>query len=173
MESPPVPVIPKRRWPPSIDSRNFALATAWLALAAAPLPPNPNLTLTNTALSVIDNSGHIISTATLCPGFEFAQLGAAGPKLSPDQHWVLVDVLGPFEPGNVQRNHAIVDVRNGRFVVSSDFKKFLGVPGTLLPLGWASGLRATLRYADGTTASLHDPPLQGFPQAPCAQRAAL
>ena len=140
---------------------------AWLALAAAPLPPNPALTLTNTALSVVDGTGHIISTATLCTGFEFVQLGVAGPKLSPDQHWVLVDVLGPFEPGNVQRNHAIVDVRSGRFVVSSDFKKYLGVPGTLLPIAWASGQRATLRYEDGALATLHDPPLQGFPQTPC------
>jgi hypothetical protein len=153
--------------------RFCVIAIAWFLLGVSPLPPNPNLTLTNTAISVIDSSGHIISTATLCPGYEFAQLGAAGPKFSPDQHWVLVDVLGPFEPGNVQRNHAIVDVHSGRFVVSPDFPKYLGVPGTLLPLAWASGLRATLRYQDGKTANVHDPPLQAFPQSPCPAPAAL
>jgi hypothetical protein len=86
---------------------------------------------------------------------------------------VLVDVLGPFEPGNVLRDHAVIDVRSGRFVVSRDFKKYLGVPGTLLPVAWASGLRATLRYQDGTTANLHDPPLQDFPQAPCRAQTAF
>ncbi len=144
---------------------------AWLVLGAAPLSPNPNLTLTNTALSVIDHSGRIVSTATLCPGFEFAQLGAPGPKLSPDQHWVLVDVLGPFEPGNVQRNHAIIDVRDGHFIVSTDFSKYLGVPGSLQPLAWASGERATLRYQDGKEATLRDPSLLPFPRSPCLPQA--
>lgn len=144
-----------------------ALALAWLAFGAAPLPPNPNLTLTNTALSIIDITGHIISTATLCPGFEFVQLGAAGPKLSPNQHFVLVDVLGPFAPGNVQRNHAIVDVRSGHYVVSAEFPKYLGIPATMLPVSWASGEFATLRYQDGKTANLHDPPLWRFPATTC------
>jgi hypothetical protein len=144
------------------------LAFAWLTLGAAPLPPNPNLSLTNSAISVIDRTGHIISTATLCPGYEFVQLGVAGPKFSPDQHWVLVDVLGPFEPGNVARNHAIVDVHSGRFVVSADFPHFLGVPSTSLPVSWASGELATLRYSDGKTASLRDPALHAFPNLRCA-----
>jgi hypothetical protein len=143
------------------------LVLAWLTLGAAPLPPNPNLSLTNSAISVIDGMGHIISTATLCPGYEFVQLGVAGPKFSPNQHWVLVDVLGPFEPGNVARNHAIVDVRSGRFIVSADFAHFLGVPGTSLPVAWASGELATLRYSDGHTAPLRDPALHAFPTPHC------
>ena len=144
-----------------------ALAAAWLALGAAPLPPNPNLSLTDSALSVIDGVGHIISTATLCPGYEFVQLGVAGPKLSPNQHWVLVDVLGPFEPGNVARNHVIVDVHTGRFVTSADFPHFLGVPSTSLPVSWASGQLATLRYSDGKTVALRDPALRAFPDPRC------
>ena len=91
----------------------------------------------------------------------------AGPKFSPDQHWVLVDVLGPFEPGNVARNHAIVDVRTGRFITSADFPHFLGVPSTSQPVSWASGQLATLRYSDGTTVALRDPALHAFPFSRC------
>ncbi len=131
------------------------------------MPPNPNLTLTDTALSIVDRAGRIVSTATLCPGYQFAQLGIPGPKLSPDQHWILIDVLGPYQPGNVARNHAIVDVRDGRLITAPDFPRYLGVPATLQSLEWASGERATLRYHDGKTAALHDPPLVPFPERPC------
>ncbi len=147
------------------------VAFAWVAAGAlglAPLPPDPKLTLTNQSLTILTNDGRIISSAIVCPGYQFDQLGVAGPRLSPDQHWVLVDILGPFAPGNVVRNHAIVQVRTGRYVISPQFKRYLGAPVTLRPLHWASGRLATLGYEDGTSADLHDPPRVPFPAVACA-----
>ena len=146
--------------------RRTSLAASALALLAA-VPPNPNVTLTSRALTVLETDGHIVSTATLCPGFEFSQFGRTGPQFSPDQHWILVDVLGPYEPGNVGRNHALIHVATGRLVTSANFQKYLGVPATLETLAWASGERETLRYHDGKTASLREPP-RNLPEQRCA-----
>ncbi len=137
-----------------------------LALGAS-LPSNPALSLTSDSITVLDAGGRIVSTATVCPGFTFSQLGKTGPKVSPDRHWILVDVLGPYEPGNVGRNHALIQIATGRFVTSPDFKTYIGVPATLQPLEWASGQRATLRYANGTTAAVHDPPPHPLPGQRC------
>lgn len=143
------------------------LALGWFALAAA-VPPNPNVSLTTRALTILESNGHIISTATLCPGFAFDQFGGTGPRFSPDQHWILVDVLGPYAPGNVGRNHALIHVTSGRLVTSTNFEHYLGVPATLETLAWASGERETLRYHDGKTATLRDPPLRELPEQACA-----
>ena len=146
--------------------RSTGLAIGWFALAAA-VPPNPNVTLTSTAITVLQSDGHIISTATLCPGYQFDQFGRTGPRFSPDQHWILVDVLGPFAPGNVERNHVLVHVTTGRLVTSPNFQRYLGVPATSQTLAWASGERETLRYEDGKTATLRDPPRE-LPAQTCA-----
>ncbi len=138
--------------------------------AAAALPSDPGISLTNNSLTVLEASGRIVSTATVCPGYTFSQLGTTGPKLSPNRHWILVDVLGPYEPGNVGRNHALVQVATGRTVISPNFKAYLGVPGTLQPLSWVSGERAMLRYTDGTTAVVHDPPRHPIPREQCGPR---
>ncbi len=132
------------------------------------MPSNPALSLTSDSVTVLDVGGHIVSTATLCPGYEFSQLGMTGPKVSPDRHWILIDVLGPYEPGNVGRNHALIQIATGRFIISPNFKTYVAVPGTLQPLSWASGERAALRYADGSTAVVRDPPLRPIPAQECA-----
>jgi hypothetical protein len=81
---------------------------------------------------------------------------------------VLVDVLGPFEPGNVARTHALIDVRTGGLVLAPNFPAYVDVPSTLGGLSWASGERATLRYAqEGRSADLHDPPLRPLPITTC------
>jgi len=138
-----------------------------LLSSTAMLPSNPALSLTNNALTVLDAGGRIVSTATVCPGYTFSQLGATGPKVSPNRHWILIDILGPYEPGNVGRNHALVQISTGRTVISPNFKAYLGVPGTLQPLSWISGERATLRYANGTSAALRDPPPRPIPPEHC------
>ncbi len=138
------------------------------ATLAVTVPSDVVISATNESLTVLAARGHIISTATVCPGFTFSQLGATGPKLSPNRHWILVDVLGPYEPGNVVRNHVIVQVTTGKFVTSPNFKAYLGVPSSLQPIAWASGERATLRYADGSLATVHDPPIHVIPVARCA-----
>jgi len=135
-------------------------------LGVAITPPSIHVSVTDRAI-VIDDRGHVVSTATICPGFAFDMLGVGGPQFSPDRHWVLVDVRGPFEPGNVPRNHALVRVATGGIVLSSDFPRYLGVPSSLDPVAWASGDRATLRYKDGTTANLKEPPLHPLPAARC------
>ncbi len=139
-----------------------------LSTSAGVLPSDPALSLTNGSITVLDIGGHIVSTATVCPGYTFSQLGVSGPKVSPDRHWILVDVLGPYEPGNIGRNHALVQIATGRLVTSPNFKAYVGVPGTLAPLAWASGERASLRYADGSTAVVHDPPPHPLPAVQCA-----
>lgn len=147
--------------------RALALGTIWATAGATFVPPNVHLSPTDASIT-IDTNGRVISTAELCPGFAFVQFGAAGPKLSPDQHWVLVDVLGPFAPGNVQRTHALVAVLSGRIVTGPDFPGYVGVPNSRDPVMWASGRRAALRYADGSTATVHDPPLRPLPERRCA-----
>ncbi len=109
-----------------------------------------------------------MSTATICPGYEFVAVGAGGPHLSPDLHWILVDVRGPFTPGNVPLTHALAHVATGAVVLSPDFPRYFGVPATRDRLAWASGERATLRYNDGKTATVKDPPLRPLPVTRCA-----
>ena len=110
-----------------------------------------------------------ISTAILCPGYQFDQFGVTGPTFSPDLHWVLVDILGPFEPGNVARNHALVEVTTGAIVRSPEFPEYLGVPSTADPLAWASGERQTLHYAKGSDGAVKVPPLRPIPLSPCSR----
>lgn len=149
----------------------FACVTT-VAATSAPaaerlLPPDLVVTLTNDSMTVLDANGRILSTALACPGYEFAQFGASGPKFSPDQHWILVDILGPLDPGNVGRNHAIVDVRTGGYVVGSDFPRALGVAATTKPVSWASGRFAALRYDDGTVSAPIDPGGRRLPVRRC------
>jgi hypothetical protein len=114
------------------------------------------------------SDGVVLSSATLCPAFAFDVLGVGEPTFSPDLHWVLVDVLGPFEPGDVPRTHAIIDVRTGGLVLGPDFPAYVGVPSTTGGLSWASGELATLRYeSGGRTVNLHDPPLRPLPVTNC------
>jgi len=146
-----------------------ALAAGAALLGAALLPPNPSMTLTDGSLALVDGRGRLISTAVLCPGLTFDGLGRSGPTLSPDQHWVLVDVLGPYLPGDVARRHALVQVRTGRFVTSADFRRYLGVaPASTGILAWRSGERATLVYPDGSSGRVPDPPLRPLPAPTCA-----
>lgn len=146
-----------------------ALALTGLALGClgAVAPPSVHASLTDRAI-VVDDRGRIVSTATICPGFQFDSLGVGGPAFSPDRHWLLVDIRGPFEPGNVPRNHALVEVASGRIVLSSDFPRYLGVPASMDAVAWASGAREMLRYKDGSTATLTEPPLQPLPATHCA-----
>jgi hypothetical protein len=137
-----------------------------LGLIGALAPPSMHVTMTARAI-VVDDAGHVVSTATICPGFAFDALGVGGPQFSPDRHWVLVDVRGPFEPGNVPRNHALVQVTTGAVVLSADFPRYLGVPSSLDPIAWASGDRATLRYKDGSTATIKEPLLHALPATRC------
>jgi hypothetical protein len=115
------------------------------------------------------SGNRILSTASVCRGYNFDQLGIGGPKFSPDFHFVLVDVLGPFEPGDVPRNHALISVATGGIILAPSFPHYAGVPMTLDPLSWASGQRATLRYASGKTAAVHE--LHPFPVARCTPAA--
>lgn len=125
------------------------------------------MSVTDRALLLV-SGGNIVSTALVCPGYTFDGFGNGGPRFSPDQHWVLVDVLGPYAPGNVARTHALVNVRSGRLVFAPEFARILGVPNLSDALSWASGERATLRYADGKTFALHDPPRVALPLERCA-----
>jgi hypothetical protein len=113
-------------------------------------------------------AGSVLSSATLCPEYAFDTLGSGGPTVSPDLHWILVDVRGPFEPANVPVTHAIIEVTTGAIVTAPDFPKYLGVPATRDPLAWASGERATLRYKGDKLATIHDPPLHPLPPFDCA-----
>ncbi len=112
--------------------------------------------------------GTVLSSATVCPGYAFDTLGPGGPRLSPDLHWVLVDVLGPFLPGDVARTHALIAVDSGAIIMSTDFPEYAGAPATASPLTWASGEREVLRYNDGKTVSLRDGPLKPVPPLQCA-----
>lgn len=125
-------------------------------------------------MSVTDHSllfvsrGAIVSTAVLCSQFSFVTYGPTGPTFSPDQHWVLVDVLGPKAPGAIVATHALVEVRSGRIVFADDFARVLGIvnpPGTL---AWASGRRQTLRYGDDKTVSLPERDGKALPIKRCA-----
>lgn len=143
--------------------------TAGVARAAAPpLPANLGVTSTNDSIVVVASDGRIISTTVACAGFRFAQFGEAGPKFSPDQHWILVDLLGPLEPGNVPRVHAIVDVRHGGFVIDRDFTRYLGIAASPKALSWASGRRAAIRYDDGSAAEIEQRRVRPFPAERCA-----
>ena len=140
-------------------------------LFATLLPPDLHVSVTSDSL-LVDSDGRVISTARVCPGYQFVTFGASGPKFSPNQHWILVDVRGPFTPGNVERNRALVHVASGALIASPDFPKYAGVPSTLDALAWASGERATLRYANGKTARVAEPPLHPFPAQRCASERA-
>ena len=66
-------------------------------------------------------------------------------------------------PAKIARS-GIVQATGG-IVLAPGFPAYLGVPFTLGGLAWASGQRATLRYADnGRSARLHDPPLRPLPR---------
>ncbi|GAC1547486.1 MAG: hypothetical protein NVS3B16_19500 [Vulcanimicrobiaceae bacterium] len=136
-------------------------------LGLAPLPPNIRVSLTDRALTLASD-GDVISTALVCPNFAFDTFGNGGPRLSPDQHWVLVDIRGPFTPGNVPRNHALVNVRTGDVIASPDFPALLDIPAAVDGVAWASGERSTLRYTNGKTVALHDPPRRRIPKIHCA-----
>ena len=114
------------------------------------------------------SGGRTIATATLCPGYKFDQFGVTGPTYSPDLHWVLVDVLGPFLPGNVARNHALIEVATGGIVPSAEFPEYLGVRSTSDTLAWASGQRQNLHYAAGPDATVLEPPLHRIPAPVCS-----
>jgi len=117
---------------------------------------------------LLDSHGAVVSTALVCPGYTFDSFGNGGPRLSPDQHWVLVDVRGPLSPGNVVRTHALINVRTGGLIFATAFPSLLRVPSTNDGLTWASGERSTLRYADGKTYALVDPPRVPLPVERCA-----
>ncbi|GAC1444343.1 MAG: hypothetical protein NVS3B17_21020 [Vulcanimicrobiaceae bacterium] len=124
------------------------------------------MSVTDRAL-LFDSGGTIVSTAVLCPGYAFVQYGSGGPRFAPDQHWVLVDILGPYAPGNVIRTHVLVDVRTGTLVRATAFRRVLGLPDAPDSLAWASGERQTLRYPDGATHDVSD--ARGtLPREPCA-----
>jgi len=144
-----------------------ALALVWICCSAAYVPADTRVATLTPHEMVILGDGRVLSTMTLCPSFAFATLGPGSPRLSPDRHYLLVDILGPFEPADVGRTHAIVDVLSGGVVLSQLFPEYFGVPGSLEPLAWASGERAVLRYQNGTTARLHEPPLKALPRNPC------
>lgn len=139
-------------------------------LGLAPLPPNITVSLTARSLTLASD-GVVISTALVCPGYAFDSFGNGGPRLSPDQHWVLVDIRGPFAPGNVPRNHALVNVRTGTVIAAPDFPALLDIPAAPDALAWASGERSTLRYASGKTVPLRDPLRRAVPKLRCAAEA--
>jgi len=147
-------------------ARLGAWGLAWSLCGAASVPSDVRIATSDRTLT-FSSAGKLISTATLCQGYTFDQFGAGGPKFSPDFHFVLVDVLGPFTPGNVPRNRALVAVATGGIILAPDFPGYAGIPITLDKLSWASGQRSTLRYANGHTATVHDPPPRAFPLAHC------
>jgi len=146
--------------------RLLAAAAIGLCCTGAQIPSNVRM-LTSDRVLTFTTDGRTISAATLCPGYQFDQLGTGGPVFSPDRHWVLVDVLGQFTPGNVARNHALVSVATGGLVLAPDFPRYAGIPMTLDPLTWASGQRATLRYKNGQAKPVRDPPPLPYPLASC------
>jgi hypothetical protein len=135
-------------------------------LLGASVPPNVYPSVTDRAITFV-HDGTVLSTAVVCPGYAFDQFGSSGPKFSPDNHWVLIDVRGPFTPGNVPRTEALVQVTTGAIVFAPNFPAYLGVPAALQPIAWASGERATLAYPGGRSATLHDPPLHPIPALRC------
>jgi len=148
-------------------ARRFALVNAVALCGASFIPSDARIAVQTERSFSVEGDGVTLSTTTICPGYAFVQIGPGGPQLSPDLHWVLVDVLGPFEPGNVARTHAIVHVSDGTIVLAPNFPEYLGVPTSLLPLAWASGERAVLRYNDGKTEPVRDPPIKAIPALRC------
>lgn len=144
-----------------------AAALAVFACGGASVPADVHVSATPRTLT-FDHDGTVFATAVICPGFAFDTFGTAGPKFSPDNHWLLVDVIGPYEPGDVPRTRALVEVPTGRVVLAPNFPEYLGVPTTLQPIAWASGQRATLAYPNGKSATLHEPPLRAIPPERCA-----
>ncbi len=123
--------------------------------------------MTDRSLTLASN-GAIVSTAVICPEFAFDSFGVGGPHFSPDQHWILVDIRGPFAPGNVARNHALVNVRSGAVILSPDFPSVLEIPIAADGVSWASGERSTLRYTNGKTFALRDPIRRPLAKRVCA-----
>jgi hypothetical protein len=150
--------------------KRAATSLLWLCCCAANVPADVRVSATAGALT-FDHDGAILSTALVCPGFTFDSFGATGPKLSPDNHWALVDVVGPYTPGNVARTHALVQVTTGAIVLAPNFPTYLGIPASLEPLAWASGERSTLAYPGGKFATLREPPLRPIPSVSCARNA--
>ncbi|MBD5633990.1 MAG: hypothetical protein IAI49_05870 [Candidatus Eremiobacteraeota bacterium] len=148
-------------------ARGLALCVLWIGCCAANVPANVRVSVTDGSLS-FDHNGTILSTAVICPGLRFDRFGVSGPQLSPDNHWLLVDVIGPFSPGNVPRTHALVQVATGAVVLAPNFPTYLGVPTSLQPIAWASGQRATLAYPNGKSATLREPPLRPIPAERCS-----
>lgn len=149
-----------------IAFRRVALGAIWMCVAAR-VPAGIHPSITDRAVT-FDSDGVVLSTAVVCPGYAFDQFGRSGPTFSPDNHWLLVEVKGPFTPGNVPRTAALVQVMTGAIVFAPSFPTYLGVPTTLEPIAWASGRRATLAYAEGKSATIHDPPLHPIPALHCA-----
>ncbi len=145
--------------------RWVAVGALWLCLGAR-VPAGIHPSITDRAVT-FDSNGVVLSTAVVCPGYAFDQFGRSGPTLSPDDHWLLVVVKGPFTPGNVPRTSALVQVATGAIVFAPSFPTYLGIPTTLEPVAWASGRRATLAYASGQSATIHDPPLRPIPALRC------
>jgi hypothetical protein len=151
----------------SLRNRRLVAALAWLTCTAQFVPSDVRLSIDSPRRITVAAAGAIISSATLCPNYEFATLGAGGPTLSPDLHWILVDVKGPYEPASVPVTHALIWVTTGAIVMSPDFPAYVGVPNTLDPIAWASGLRSTLRYKNETLEPLRDPPPRSLPALDC------
>ncbi len=144
---------------------------AAIGCCGASVPADIRVSVTESTISFA-HDGTVLSTAVVCPGLTFDGFGASGPKLSPDNHWALVDVLGPYTPGNVPRTHALVEVTTGAIVLAPNFPAYLGIPSSLEPLAWASGQRATVAYPNGKSATLHDPPLHAIPTERCTPASA-
>jgi hypothetical protein len=160
--------MPRNRLGWSRSARQVLVAGAlWLCCTAVSIPPDLHMAESNGRLTFSSNNG-VLSTTAVCPGYRFDQLDTGGPTFSPDFHWVLVDVLGPFEPGNVPRNHALIYVASGRMILAPQFPYYVGVPATTDTLSWASGRRAALRYTNGKSVTVHDPPLHPLPPERCA-----
>lgn len=134
------------------------------------MPPAITVSVTDRSLTLASD-GAIVSTAVICPGYAFDSFGSGGPHFSPDQHWILVDIRGPFAPGSVPRNHALVNVRTGTVVASPDFPTMLEIPSAPDGVNWESGERSTLRYANGKTAALRDPMRKSVAKLVCAPAA--
>jgi len=149
--------------------RPLAALLAWAACTAEFVPSDVRLSVDSPQRITVVAAGTVLSQANLCPTYQFDTLGPGGPTLSPDLHWILVDVKGPFEPGNVPVTHALIQVTTGALVTAPDFPTYAGVPSSRDPLAWASGLRSTLRYKNESLASLHDPPPRPFPAFDCGR----
>jgi hypothetical protein len=149
--------------------RRLVPALAWLCCGATWVPSDARIGFVQDRTLTVVSGTALLATATLCPGFAFDPLGVGGPRLSPSLHFVLVDVLGPFAPGDVRRTSAIVDVATGAVVLAPDFPQYFGVPSSALPLQWVSGERAVLRYDDGKTAAVREPPLKPLPPPGCSR----